>query len=222
MLGGIKFAFEFSLSHDTYQSARLLLSRSSARRRLLMKKVALILFTLLTIGVIAPAAQAQWRYYYPNWGYYPYYPYYWGPFYDYPVVVYDPVAARQIDIRDSLAKLNEARNRLVSLTSASHGWDTKEIKDQAQKVVRYSKRLANLLGDRDFPDAEPNFAGQGADRETIRGSAQTIDSLVAQLNSTDINTGEVVNVTRTQQTVHLLKQIESYARGIERLTSNRG
>jgi len=182
-----------------------------------MKKLALILFTLLTIGIISPAAQAQWRYYYPNWGYYPYY---WGPFYDFPVVVYDPVAARQIEIEDSLEKLNKAKNKLVSL--ATTGRDIKEIKDQAQKVVKYSKRLGKLLSDRDFSDAEPNFVGSGANLETIHTTAQTIDSLVEELNRTNIHVGEVVNVARTQETVNLLRQIESYGRGIERLTSYGG
>jgi hypothetical protein len=219
MLNGIKFAFYLIPIHDPFPISSIIVEQVLCSKEALMKKLALILFTLLTIGVIAPASQAQWRHYYPYWGYHPYY---WGPFYDFPVVVYDPVEARKIDIRDNLEKLNEAKNRLVSLTSTPTDRNIKEVREQAQKVVKYSKRLERLLSDRDFSNAEPSFVGPGAGLETIRATAQTIDSLVEELNRTDIDVGEVVNMSRTEQTVSLLRQIESYARGIERLIPDRG
>ena len=125
-----------------------------------MKRLAFIIFALLTIGVIAQRAQSQWGRYYPYWGYYPYY---WSPYYGWPVAVYDPVRARQLEIEDNLEKLNNAKNKLLAVLNAPTEKNLKEAREGSASHTDSLSRERAGLNDASLP---ANCLGQRF-RETI-------------------------------------------------------
>ncbi|MEW6733421.1 MAG: hypothetical protein AB1489_18990 [Acidobacteriota bacterium] len=178
-----------------------------------MKRLIRILFALLAIGIVAPAVQAQWTYYYPYGGYYYHsywYPYYYSP----PVVIYDPIAVRQQTITESMHKLNRASDKLLTLTSLPATKDNlKEIKEQAKDVAKYAERIKENIVNRNLPDTKADYVSREVG---LAQTAQTINRLTDEVNRFDINI-EVVNMSKMQEVVALLNEIEARARSIEAL-----
>lgn len=180
-----------------------------------MNKLLCLVFAVLAIGATAAIAPAQWVYYYPEGGYY--YRPFWSPYYNWPVVVYDPVRARQMEIVNNLKKLNSETDKLLSYAGNVDRKSLKEIREAASDIAKYSERLRDALNDGHSADVRAGYVSREVGLAQIRRSAERINSLVDEVNSTDINVTETVNMARLQGTLGTLMEIEREALTIKAL-----